>query len=397
MGNINWFIPQKIHVGFRKREDTFTGKLGYVIYFDEKGKLRKENSWNSWRDILIPPVTYDNVPSDGFIINKNVGGYKSYYWYGFRKSYIRIFDPRGFEFEITLDNLIYILKCSNCIDSTLQGKFVYAWDGTELVLMPLNSGDYEDLNKLNHSRFNKTKITSKNIVVGGTYLDRSGKKLVYLGKFDYYPFGNVCDGQFYEYTYSGNNKLNEYIESIRPAGTNPFDRSFYTIQYSQGLCGQHYYFSNLNEKESIISMKSLPNLIEILSEEMVPDFDERMAVLRKQPQYSPVDKTKDEYVTYSRKEFEKEFPLMPGLFCKFALVGDDSITMIRISRADNGKYTLSRGDYYKDERLELGKKFVPFEDYTRTPITAKEIFDKYKFVRVNKYLQNGELYAQDYR
>lgn len=46
----NLFIPKKIHVGFQKRSDTFIGNLAYVIYEDEKGKLRKETSWNSWRD-----------------------------------------------------------------------------------------------------------------------------------------------------------------------------------------------------------------------------------------------------------------------------------------------------------------------------------------------------------
>ena len=47
--NTNIFIPTKINVGFQERKDTYTGKLAYVIYFDEKGKLRKETSWQGWR------------------------------------------------------------------------------------------------------------------------------------------------------------------------------------------------------------------------------------------------------------------------------------------------------------------------------------------------------------
>lgn len=42
--NTNIFIPTKINIGFQERSDTYTGKLAYVIYFDEKGKLRKETS-----------------------------------------------------------------------------------------------------------------------------------------------------------------------------------------------------------------------------------------------------------------------------------------------------------------------------------------------------------------
>ena len=41
------FIPKKIKVGYQDRDDTYTGKLAYVIYYDEKGKLRKENSWQA--------------------------------------------------------------------------------------------------------------------------------------------------------------------------------------------------------------------------------------------------------------------------------------------------------------------------------------------------------------
>ena len=44
------FIPKKIKVGFQERKDTYSGKLAYVIYYDEKNNLRKEQSWNSWRD-----------------------------------------------------------------------------------------------------------------------------------------------------------------------------------------------------------------------------------------------------------------------------------------------------------------------------------------------------------
>ena len=47
-------IPDKIHVGCVKRDDTYTGMLAYVIYTDEKGKVRKEKSWNGWRDKKIP-------------------------------------------------------------------------------------------------------------------------------------------------------------------------------------------------------------------------------------------------------------------------------------------------------------------------------------------------------
>jgi len=72
--NTNIFVPKQINVGFQNRKDTYSGKLAYVIYFDEKGKLRKETSWNSWRDENIPNEIYDNEPTEGFVLNKKVGG-----------------------------------------------------------------------------------------------------------------------------------------------------------------------------------------------------------------------------------------------------------------------------------------------------------------------------------
>lgn len=36
-----FFIPEKIKVGYQKRQDTYTGKLSYIIYYDKKGVLRK--------------------------------------------------------------------------------------------------------------------------------------------------------------------------------------------------------------------------------------------------------------------------------------------------------------------------------------------------------------------
>lgn len=70
----NIYIPKRLNVGYQNREDTYTGKIAYVIYYDEKGKLRKEVSWNGWRDENIPNTEFDNVPTEGFVLNKRSNG-----------------------------------------------------------------------------------------------------------------------------------------------------------------------------------------------------------------------------------------------------------------------------------------------------------------------------------
>jgi hypothetical protein len=47
--NDKLFIPEKIKAGFNPRKDTYSGKLAYVIAFDNKTKKwRKETSWKYW-------------------------------------------------------------------------------------------------------------------------------------------------------------------------------------------------------------------------------------------------------------------------------------------------------------------------------------------------------------
>src|SRR5689334_19185128 len=114
MNSNKLYIPDKIKVGFQKRDGTYTGKLAYVIYFDHTGKLRKEASWNSWRDYNIEPLEFDNEPTEGFVLNKGVGGVKQSYGWNTRNEYIRVYDPRDFEFEISVSNLLFILRECDC-------------------------------------------------------------------------------------------------------------------------------------------------------------------------------------------------------------------------------------------------------------------------------------------
>lgn len=253
------FIPKKCKVGFNERTDTYTGKLGYVIYHD--GKVwRKETSWEDWRmkyidpdeaerkrlseyndmvknyferakrnggnlknewlngkyvtvdnvtseeDIMkvfkyesyerrsykesadrgIIPMEFENVPMEGFVLNKKAGGTK--YGWNPRQTYCRVYDPRGFEFEITIPNLLYILENTNSIKGKgLDGKFIYGWDKKDLVLIPEDSPEYENMVKF--SELQDGKVLKKTMVPGNKYLNREGKPVTYMGDFfevDYY-------------------------------------------------------------------------------------------------------------------------------------------------------------------------------------------------------------------
>lgn len=177
----NLYIPEKIRIGFQKRTDTFTGKLAYVICFDEKGNLRKENSWNGWIDKEIPYIDLDNTPVEGFMFNKGV---ERYGYFGSGRSVIRVHHPDEFEFEISVDNLIGLLMNTDVSKRYIQGKCVFAWAGKDLVLLPVNSVEYEDAIKYTEKQSDK--ITPKELQKGFKYsLKKSDEVLTYLGYFEF--------------------------------------------------------------------------------------------------------------------------------------------------------------------------------------------------------------------
>jgi len=178
------FIPTKLRVGFVKRNGTFTGKLGYVIYYDEKGKIRKEMSFNSWRDKEIEVLELDNDPRDGFTFNKGIQ--RDGYW-GNGRSVIRVYDSRDFEFEISVDNLIGILMHANIDKREITEKCVYAWYGSDLVLLPVNSVEYES--SVKYTAKQSEKVSAKNLIKGATYSKKKSEELLtYIGFFEWFDF-----------------------------------------------------------------------------------------------------------------------------------------------------------------------------------------------------------------
>ena len=196
------FIPDKVKVGFQSRTDTYTSRLAYVIYYDQKGVLRKEKSWESWRDKKIDPSEFINEAIEGFVLNKGVGGQRQSYGWNARNEYIRVFDPRGFEFEISVSNLLFILRECDCSKGKgLEGKFVYAWDGTELVLLPTLSQDYQ--NSKTFTQLQNQGVKSKDLILGASYITKKQEPLTFLGRFDYHFLVQPSSYRFSEKDVSG--------------------------------------------------------------------------------------------------------------------------------------------------------------------------------------------------
>ncbi len=188
------FIPTRLKVGFQKRSDSIQSNLGYVIYFDEKGVLRKNTSWENWRDKSIEPVDLDNVPTAGFLVNKNITR-NGYGWHS-TITKIRVYDPRGFEIEVNVGNFIGIVDHSVIDNGEIKQECVYVWFDKELFLIPTNSEVYQKA--MANTAKQSSKVDKKTMVVGGIYsVKKDSNPAVYLGnipfqeiKHDYYNLGN---------------------------------------------------------------------------------------------------------------------------------------------------------------------------------------------------------------
>lgn len=193
----NIYLPKKINIGYQKRSDTYTQKLAYIIYTDDKGVLRKEASWNSWRDKTIETNEYENTPIEGFVLNKKAGGYSS--GWNHRQTYCRVYDPRGFEFEINIENLLYILENTDSIKGKgLNGKFIYGWSGKDLILIPEGAPEYKDMEDF--TKLQALSITTKDLKEGFVYQTKQKQLITYLGKLPIYQFKNDYDKICGKYT-----------------------------------------------------------------------------------------------------------------------------------------------------------------------------------------------------
>jgi hypothetical protein len=191
------FIPKKLKVGYQKRSDTYSKKLAYVTYYDQKNKLRKEGSWKGWIDEKVGIDEFENVPTEGFVLNRNVGGVKeSYGSYDVRIEKVRVYDPRGFEFEIDIPNVLTILQeCTSVKGKGLEGEFVYGWAGANLILIPTSCQQYKESQE--YTDLQSTKISAKELIPGCSYKTKKQKDLIYLGKMNWFDY-KYNDSQVFE-------------------------------------------------------------------------------------------------------------------------------------------------------------------------------------------------------
>ena len=359
--NNDLFLPKEIRVGYQERGSTYTGKLAYVIYIDEKGKVRKEKSFDSWCNHNLGVNQYDNTPTEGFVLNKKAGGYST--GWNHRQTYVRVYDPRGFEIEVSVQNLLHILdNTSSIIGKGLEGEFVYAWQGTELILLPVSSPDYEGLKQLNDLRHKQEYIKAKDLIVGATYLTKKNEKRIYLGKYD---------------EYEQNWKTNE--------STKKKNKRFYFSRTFKNSHDDGYYI----ETFSSVSQK----IIDTIDKKPHPDLLNIFKYLEGKSYYSPVDLSKTEEVYYSLDEFLSDVNKARWSIEVMA----DNGKRYRINKNENNFYGNEEVEIQANSRNYWARKTSQnvYEGEIHQTTSLEDIFNVLKPKVRNYYLTSGKLYKSE--
>ena len=172
-------IPEDITAGFNEGNYDSKEKLAFLVYKNERKELSQPKAWEKWRNKKLAPLEFKNEPQKGFVLDKAVGGYNTRFAY--RGESIRVWDPRGFEIEITLDNLLNIIKMCTCeAGGLLQGEFVYAWDKFQLILMPTISEDYKELKEFTLLKLENKNFKTKDLIQHKVYRNKENELLIFL-------------------------------------------------------------------------------------------------------------------------------------------------------------------------------------------------------------------------
>lgn len=135
---MNFF--DKMYVGFtrnRYNSSETPRLLGYAVPYDStKAGQKRIESVNRWKDKDLEGRILDNIPTRGFKLLHVVSRYST------SNKVFRVLDPRGFELEISADNLLDIALSGTISNGELSGEYVWAQHNS-VYLISVNHDIYK--------------------------------------------------------------------------------------------------------------------------------------------------------------------------------------------------------------------------------------------------------------
>ena len=159
-------------IGFQSRNDTYSNKLGFIIPTNE---AQSNKNFTKWIDKKIPLKNITNDPISGFVFNKNIQRKFSYS----TSEKMRVFHPEGFEFEITMNNLSFIIANANINAQEIMCDCVLGWFRGSVYLVPSHTEEGKAIIKQNQT---DKQISTLSL---GETIEIKKKEYIYLGMRNY--------------------------------------------------------------------------------------------------------------------------------------------------------------------------------------------------------------------
>ena len=98
---------------------------------------------------------------------------------------MRVKDPRGFEIELTIKNIVFLLSTCTIQKNIIKNKLIYTFLSGQHFLMPTTCTEYKNAMKYTNTLFKKKTIT--NIKIGDIFSTKTIKEFIYLGNITIQP------------------------------------------------------------------------------------------------------------------------------------------------------------------------------------------------------------------
>lgn len=224
--NLGIKIFDKLYVGFHRMggERMPVGRI--VNYVDNKTNQRLRDKIDDWASYgagsktKLNSIIIDNTPMTGFRISRsqiNAGWYQT-------PDFIRVEDPRGFEVDITIPNMI-MLTDNNILDNgEIMQECIWGRDNAINVLLPVNSTPYKEA--IQNTDRQTTHVHVSKLKLGDHVVLKNGMKGRYMGKL-------TAISETYNTVRSGYNGYNY-------GGARPWEPNISTHRLSIEPTTQHY-------------------------------------------------------------------------------------------------------------------------------------------------------------
>jgi hypothetical protein len=172
-------IPEKHYVGMVVRNGSKI-PLGFITpWGDDKAAQKRMDTVDRWcnagRSGSLPTTIIDNIPMLGFRMSGDIrrgmqGGQDKW----------RIEDPRGFELEITSENLSMLLSDTTLEKGEILDQCVWAREGGQNLLLTTSSEEYIEAVRM--TQISASTASWKDVKIGNRVVLQNGLEGQYLGR-----------------------------------------------------------------------------------------------------------------------------------------------------------------------------------------------------------------------